>query len=327
MPGIGLIANPRSRANLKDPSRPRKLGYLIGAQGTGEATQSIDDLYRVCEEFKKERIDILGISGGDGTLHHTLTAMIKTYGEEPLPYVAILRGGTMNTVANSLDIAGNPPQLLYELVDKHRRGIWEQLPVVERPLLRVGDQYGFIFGNGVIYNFLKEYYGTGHPSPMVAAQLIAGVAASSIIGGSLGKKVYRRIKVQVEADGVTWAQQDFMAIAASVVEQAGLGFRPFYRCAEKPGSFALLGIHTNAFGFVSELPRMHRGKPMRRDKVVDAVAARVVFRSLDGNPLDYIIDGDTYEGPAELVLETGPTLRFLRLTGDAVGETILPDSA
>src|SRR5262249_53371275 len=89
MPGIGLITNPRSRLNQRDPSRMRKWSYLLGTHGTAEATKSLDDLYRVAEEFKKERIDILGISGGDGTLHHTLTAVIQTYGDQPLPLVAI----------------------------------------------------------------------------------------------------------------------------------------------------------------------------------------------------------------------------------------------
>src|SRR3954447_13253606 len=135
MPGIGLITNPRSRANLRDPSRARKLGYLIGSHGTAEATRSIDDLYRVCEQFRDERIEVLGISGGDGTLHHTLTAMIKTYGEKELPTIAVLRGGTMNTVANSLGIKGETGKLLFELVDKHRRGV--EVPVVTRPLLQV----------------------------------------------------------------------------------------------------------------------------------------------------------------------------------------------
>src|SRR6516165_1310510 len=113
VPGIGLITNPRSRVNQRDPGRALRLSYLVGRHGNAEATRSLDDLYRVCEEFKKERIDVLGISGGDGTLHHTLTAMIKTYADQPLPRIAILRGGTMNTVANSLGIKGETGKLLF----------------------------------------------------------------------------------------------------------------------------------------------------------------------------------------------------------------------
>jgi diacylglycerol kinase family enzyme len=321
VPGIGLITNPRSRAYKRDPSVPRKLGYLIGSHGTAEATKSLDDLYRVCEEFKKEKIDILAISGGDGTMHHTLTAMIQTYGGQDLPLVAMLRGGTMNTIANSLGIKGQTSRLLFELVDKHR--LQQPLEVFEKEVLQVGDRYGFIFGNGIIYNFMHEYYATGNPSPSTAAKLISSCAGSTIVGGPLSRRVYRRFRARVVADGDSWACEDFITVAASCVREIGLGFTPFYRCDEQPHKFAVLGIHTSAFGFVTELPRIFAGKPMRRDKVIDTVASEVRFTSLE-EKVEYMIDGDTYQAEQELLLKTGPKLRFIRLTGDAVGESVLP---
>lgn len=326
MPGIGLITNPRSRANLRDPSKPRKLGYLIGSHGTAEATRSLDDLYRVCEELKRERIEILGISGGDGTMHHTLTAMIRTYGDQPLPLIAILRGGTMNTIANSLGIKGETPKLLFELVDKHRRGA--ELEVFDKEILQIGLQdpkYGFIFGNGIIYNFLHEYYATGHPSPSTAARLIAHAAASTVVRGELARRIYRRFRARVIADGDLWACEDFITVAAAVVEQIGLGFRPFYRVGERPHTFALLGIHTSALGFVRDLPNIRAGRPMRRDKVIDQLASEALFEPLEDDKLEYIIDGDTYECEGPLTLKIGPSLRFVRLTGDATGEAPLPN--
>jgi diacylglycerol kinase (ATP) len=323
VPGIGLITNPRSRAYQRDPSVPRKLGYLIGSHGTAEATKSLDDLYRVCEEFKKERIEILGISGGDGTMHHTLTAMIKVWGDQEMPLVAMLRGGTMNTIANSLGIKGTTPKLLFELVDKHRLG--QPFDVFEKEVLQVGDKYGFLFGNGIIYNFLYEYYATGNPSPPTAAKLISRAAASAIVNGPLAQRIYRRFRAHVIADGDVWACEDFITVAAACVREIGLGFTPFYRCDEQPHKFAVLGIHTNAMGFVTELPRVFGGKPMRRDKVIDVVASEVRFTPLDDGNLEYMIDGDLYDEGGELVLKTGPKLRFIRLTGDAVGESQLPE--
>src|SRR5262245_52846991 len=97
----------------------RRLGYLIGSRGAAEATRPLDHLYRVAEEFKKAEIDMLGLNGGDGTIHHTLTAFSKAYGDQPLPQVALLRGGTMNTICNSLGLKGDPPKLLFELVDRY----------------------------------------------------------------------------------------------------------------------------------------------------------------------------------------------------------------
>jgi diacylglycerol kinase family enzyme len=311
VPGIGLITNPRSRVNLRDPGRARRLGYLIGSHGQAEATRSLDDLYRVVEQFKEERIDVLGISGGDGTLHHTLTAMIKTYGDQPLPPVAILRGGTMNTIARSLGIYGESQRLTFELTDLHRRGLLHEVPVVEREVLQIGDKFGFIFGNGIIYNFLHEYYATGNPSPATATKLILRAAGSSMVAGPLSRRIYKRFRARVWADGDRWACDDFITVAAAVVEQIGLGFKPFYRIGDGHAGFALLGIHTDAVGFVAELPNILSGKPMRRDKVIDQLAREVIFES--DEELEYIIDGDTYVQKDPLTLHVGPRLRFLRL--------------
>ena len=319
VPGIGLITNPRSRVNKRDPSRIRRLGYLVGAHGSSRATQSLDDLHQVCEDFHKERIDILGISGGDGTLHHTLTAMIRAYGSDPLPPVAILRGGTMNTVAASFNIHGETPRLLFELIDKHSRG--QAFDTFQRKILQIGDTFGFIFGNGLVYNFLEAYYDTGHPSPATAARLMAQGAASAMVGGALARRLYRRVNAQVTVDGEPWARQDFGVVAA-VVEQLGFGFRPFYRLRDAPDAFHVLGVHTDVVGFLAELPRVRAGKPMRRDKVIDSIARHVLFES--DQEIGYTIYGDTYVAKGRLELKLGPSVTFIRLTGDARGEEQLP---
>ena len=325
MPGIGLITNPRARTNQKDPARMRRLGYLLGSRGVPEATGSLDDLYRVAEEFRSAGIDILAINGGDGTIGCTVTAFIKVYEAAGtlLPPVAILRGGTMNTTANSLGIKGAPGRLLFEVLDRYHNR--EPFAVYEREVLKVGDDYGFIFGNGVIHNFLKVYYGTGRPSPGVAAKVLLRGIASAFVGGPFAARLTKRFRAHVTADGQEWAVSDFMSVAAAVVEQIGLGFTPFYRCNERPGAFAILGIHTGALGFVTELPRVWRGRPMRRDKVIDAVVSEVVLES-DGG-LEYTIDGDTYQGGPLLRLATGPRVRLILGGADPGRSFALPTTA
>jgi diacylglycerol kinase (ATP) len=309
MPGIGLITNPRARTNKKDPARMRRLGYLLGSRGVPEATKSLDDLYRVADEFRATGIDILGINGGDGTIGTTLTAFIKVYqaAGTPMPLVAILRGGTMNTIANSMGVKGDPGRLLFETLDRYHN--LEPFSYYEREVLKVGDDYGFIFGNGVIHNFLKAYYSTGNPSPQEAAKVLFRGIVSSIMGGDFAKKLTKRFRAHVTADGRDWAVGDFMTVAASTVEQIGLGFTPFYRTNSQPASFACLGIHTTAMGFVMEMPRIRMARPMRRDKVIDVVARRVVFES--DEECEYMLDGDTHQAGKELEIGLGPKLRFI----------------
>ena len=233
-------------------------------------------------------------------MHHTLTAMIRTYGDEPLPPVAILRGGTMNTIARSFGIFGETPQLTFELVDRHRRGVLDTIPWFEREILQVGDAYGFIFGNGIIYNFLHEYYATGAPSPATAAQLILRAAGSTMVRGALAQRIYKRFHARVVADGDRWACEDFITVAAAVVEQIGLGFKPFYRVRRAGRHLRACSASTPTRSASSPSCRnILAGKPMRRDKVIDQAARHVVFEA--DEPLEYIIDGDTYvQEPGEM---------------------------
>src|ERR1700733_419066 len=117
---IGVVLNPRSRRNLRDPRAASRLARALGDHGVVREARTLDDLYRIAEDFKKLQIDVLGISGGDGTNHVTLTGFINVYAGNQLPQIAFLRGGTMNTVANSVGIRrGKPEGLLGRLMNAY----------------------------------------------------------------------------------------------------------------------------------------------------------------------------------------------------------------
>lgn len=307
--------------NQRDPGAVRRLAYLVGDRGASAATRSLDDLYRVAEEFRRADIDVLGINGGDGTIHHTLTAFVRAFGDKPLPLIAILRGGTMNTIANSYGIRGDTSSLLFELLDRYHNH--DPFSIFEKEILQIGDAYGFIFGNGIVYNFLDAYYKTGNPSPPVAARLLLQAVGSAMVNGPLARQLTRRFRARVTVDGDVWARDDFLTVTAACVEQIGLGFKPYYRW-NVPGHFPLLGIHVpSAFGLVAELGNIYRGRPMQRNKVIDVLAREALF---EADELDYIIDGDTYQTRGSLCLRVGPKLRFVRLGGRAARPALAPPS-
>ena len=140
MPGIGIVTNPHSRRNRRHPERMRRLGYMLGRDDTYELTNRIEDVADVAREFKESDIDILGLNGGDGTNHVTLTTFIEVYGDKPLPKIALLRGGTMNTVSNGIGIKGKPPRLLANLVEKYYTG--QPFETTRRDILKVTDETG-----------------------------------------------------------------------------------------------------------------------------------------------------------------------------------------
>ncbi|MBI4124930.1 MAG: sphingosine kinase, partial [Deltaproteobacteria bacterium] len=85
MAGIGVILNPYSRSNRKNPERAEELGFIVGDKGSCYATHSIEDVKKLAREFKSRSIDIIGIAGGDGTYQKTLTVLVHVYGRDPLP--------------------------------------------------------------------------------------------------------------------------------------------------------------------------------------------------------------------------------------------------
>ncbi|HEY8078992.1 MAG TPA: diacylglycerol kinase family protein, partial [Labilithrix sp.] len=76
VPGIGVVFNPRSGRNVRDPRAAGRLARALGDNGVVRETKSIDELYRVAEDFRKLDIDVLGISGGDGTNGVTITGFL-----------------------------------------------------------------------------------------------------------------------------------------------------------------------------------------------------------------------------------------------------------
>lgn len=310
MSGIGVIVNPRSKRNLRDPRAATRLARRLGDDGVVRTVQSRDDLARIAEDFRRLEIDVLGISGGDGTNYVTITGFLAVYDNEPLPPLAFLRGGTFNTVANSVGIPRRSPDgLLANLIRRYRGREQDPLRCVERHVLRMGSHYGFIFGTGAIHGFIDDYNRTDDKNTLWAAKVLGRAAANVALGRET--RVARRWQGKVTFDdGASFPDRDYLAIGAGTVDQIGLGFTPFYRSGERDGAFHVIGIHTSAIGLVKKLPGVWRAQPMGEDHTYDRVASRCVVEARSGT-VEYMCDGDlmTQRGPLEL--STGPRVRIV----------------
>ncbi len=253
---------------------------------------------------------MLAINGGDGTAHVVLTAMVLAYGDAPLPAIALLRGGTMNTVASGIGVKGSPAALLGALVTRYHAG--EQLGWVERNLLCVPGpvpQYGFLFGNGLIANFLEAYYEGSDPSPQKAAWILARAVASAMVGGALIRRLMRPIELEVDIDGAAWAPAAYLCVAAGTVDDIGLRFRPFYLAPTHPERVHAVGFACSPMALIGELGNIWLARPTSAPGIRSALAGRMVLR---GNaPIPYMIDGDFHTGMQTLTVEVGPRVRLL----------------
>ena len=289
---IGVVLNPRSRRNLRDPRAASRLARALGDQGVVREARSIGELYRIAEDFKRLRIDVLGGS--------------------TLPQIAFLRGGTMNTVANAVGVRkGRPEGLLGRLIRAYASRAAQPLINVERHVMHVGDHYGFLFGTGAVYGYLAEYYRDGEPTPLVAAKTLLRGVGSTLVRGEMVRRMAAPFRGSVALDdGTTWPVRDYLAIAGGTIDQIGLNFRPFYRFDERPNAFHLLGIHATPMRFVRELPRILRGEPMRPGKAVEATPSGATISSADG-VVRYMVDGDLHEAQGPLRVTIGPRVKIV----------------
>ncbi len=310
MAGIGVVLNPRSRQNRRDPEAASRLAKKLGNCGVVRTAQTRDELARIAEDFRKLKIDVLGISGGDGTNHVTLTGFLEVYSDEPLPPVAFLRGGTMNTVANAIGVPkGRPDGLLASLIARYNERMENPLQVVERNVMRVGDRYGFLMGTGVIHGYMSEYYRHPEPNPLHAAKTLFDACRSVVLNRPT--PVMQRWEGRVEfPQGPNFPDRDYLCIAAGTVDQIGLGFRPFYRAPQAPGCFHILGIHTTPIGFVKKLGDVWRAKPMGEEHTHESVTTQATLHGRSGI-VRYVLDGDIHEHRGPLEMRTGPRVKLI----------------
>jgi diacylglycerol kinase (ATP) len=308
MPGIGIILNPYSRSNRKHPERIKKLGFIVGDKGSCHSTETLDEVRDLAHEFKERRIDILGLSGGDGTNHRTLSAFMDVYGETPLPRVALLRGGTMNNLASQLGIHGQPERILSNVILKYHEG--ESFVEKQVNLVRVNGAYGFLFGMGLVTRFIERYQEMEEPNPAWALRLLSLATCSALVNGKFARRLAERFDCRITLDGKVQPFKNYNMIFAGTMKTLGFNFRPLYRCDSLPGQFQIIGISATPRELLATFPQAFLARPARSENYVDEMCRDAVLEF--ERPMSYTVDGDIAAEPTTRIeLGMGPTLTFI----------------
>lgn len=308
---VAVIANPHSRKNRGDGSTSEALQALLGERGRLYRCGDPDSLTEAARAIAARDTDVVAISGGDGTGSMVLTALRTAFGGRPLPRLALLRGGTMNTVANGVGVPrGRPLELLSGLLQARAEGRATQ--TVEHRTLDIGGRLGFLFGVGVIHGFLDEYYGRGrpYPTPLTAVETLGVAIGSAMIGGRTIRRISERFHASLVVDGQPIADADFLAIGAGTTPELGLGFRPFRLATPGAEGFHLLGITCSAPKLVANLPRLYRGRGMPDGDGFDRLARELVIAT-QGAEIRFMVDGDLDTAASPLRVSLGPLVHIV----------------
>lgn len=233
---LGVIANPNARYVQAHPKIQQALSNL-GPRRV-RLTQHLDELPAAIEDlFEHEGITVLGICGGDGTVHHTVNALIqycRSRTSEPnnieLPPVALLRGGTLNIVARALRVEGNTVKLIQQFEKRFAGATLSDLPLQQLNVLGVKDavdhiRYGFIFGSEITALCLELYekrFGAGY---MGLVRFLQAVLKAYLFKDELWRR-FEPLLVQpagtLRLDGQTMQYQAVVASTVDIKLLAGL---------------------------------------------------------------------------------------------------------
>ena len=305
MSGIGVIHNPFARGNMRRPGVIKKIRDLVDDVGELWETRNVNELPRVAEDFLRKKLDILAVNGGDGTLHIVLSAFVKVYGDHPLPKVMSLRGGTMNTMSNSLGIKGRTVAIMKAAVEKYRRA--EPMKEMKQNLLKINDKFGFMSGAGLVSNLLDDYYSAPVPGPMKAVKIMFQGIGSAMVGGPYSKMLLKPAPIRLHIDGKQLPQESYSGILGCTIKQIGLGIQPTFRAYDKPDAFHFIATDISPLKFAVRIPMFWTTRDWVHPNVQHSgVTKEVVVEPL--KPIRWTVDGEMYTATEPLHFSVGPTL-------------------
>jgi hypothetical protein len=216
---VGIISNPRSRRN-QAADLPRKVGPGI----SGAAPTNAAELRETLRHFADQRIELLVIDGGDGTVRDVLTAATDIFAE--LPALALTPSGKTNALALDLGIPVG-----WSIDDAI--ATWGTGRTVTRPPIEITHadgqrRLGFIFGAGGFVRateLAQTTHRMGAIDGLAVGLSLVGAIAQTCFGGAANPwRAGERIRIVNEATGAA-IERDFYLLFGSTLQRLPLGVK------------------------------------------------------------------------------------------------------
>ncbi|RDE05685.1 diacylglycerol/lipid kinase family protein [Sphingomonas aracearum] len=301
-PRVAIVSNPRSRRNQTAELSTRVAPGMLAAAPT-TPRQLADTL----ASFAAQRIDLLVIDGGDGTVRDVLTAAGEAFGDA-LPPLAVLPSGKTNALAFDLGIPLEwSPADAQEALAAGKVQTRPPIEIVQEDgtMLR-----GFLFGAGGFVRateLAQHAHRLGAFGNLAVGLSVAGALAQSLVGGKANPwRAGERVGVVNLVTGET-SERDLYLLFGSTLERLPLGLRPLGRTA--PG-LDILAIDAPPRLLPIAAPAILaglEGEWLQRLGYHHCHATPAFAVSLKNG---FILDGELFAG-GNLSVRTGAPIRFV----------------
>jgi diacylglycerol kinase family enzyme len=304
---IDVVVNANARLHATRPRLLDRMRTLCEGVATVHPTATLAELDATAREVAARGSDLVILSGGDGSYMAGVTALARAFGEERLPRIALVPGGTVSTVARNWGMAGEPAAVLGRLI-RARHALRD----VPRPTLRVrGDEarLGFIFGTGLVASFFDVYYAEGGRGYAGAARIVARIFAESFWNGALARRVLDPMPCTLEVDGRRLAPEAWSLVCAAVVRDLGIHMLVTYRAGEDPARPHLVASPLTSRALGPRAPLVLAGRRIGGADHFDDLMGELVVRFPSAAGA-YVLDGEVLRA-AEVRVSAGPVIRVV----------------
>ncbi|MSP60306.1 MAG: hypothetical protein EXR72_08190 [Myxococcales bacterium] len=304
---IGVVLNPNAHGVTRDRTLAARLHAVLGGDGEIVETSTQEDLPRAIARFAEQGCDLVASCGGDGTNLSILSELVRRFGPDRLPRFAILRGGTVNTVAENLGIRGRPDEILGRIVARRRAG--DPIKETGQDLIEVNGRHGFLFAAAMGARFLEAYYSGPVQGAAWATALAVRTVASSLVQGRFARWLFEPIRVTLIADGETLAIARVRLLLAATIPSVGIGMKVTWQGGTQPNRFHLIASALPLRTMALQLDRVLGGRPLRGEPHIDRLVRDLVIRFESAEP--YTLDGELFR-EQQIHLRVGPRIWLVR---------------
>jgi hypothetical protein len=312
---VGLLHNPLSGRRRGGDAIRRA---LAGTRGPGaQRVTTPAEVAAALARCAEDGVDLVVVSGGDGTVQAVLTALFHGRVFEVPPLLAVMPSGTANMIAGDVGLRGNRAAALRRVLawagDPERRPA-----VVGRAVIRVQaapgaePAFGMFLGAGAIHDGTHYCLNRLHPLG-IRGQLAPAVALARYALAAAAGRPMPGVAVASAVDGAPAETGERLLFFVTTLERLVLGLRPFWGTGE--GALRFTSVATRPRQLLRALPSLLRGRPGRFGTVERGYTSRnanEIRLEFDGG---FALDGqllraESRRGP--VVLGDGGRARFVQ---------------
>jgi hypothetical protein len=233
---LGVLTNPSAQHNERFPFTHKRIEEKLSSTADAIVTACESEISEAVRcLLVDQKINVLGINGGDGTIHSTINALARllesgvTYDSgEPVrkPTLLLLNGGTYNIASRAMRTNHNPEDTLTRFLTRWKNRPLDSISTREIGLLKVqpiGAEpdkalLGMVFGSQVIANTLELCDSIGGGYPGLAAFLAKGTLGYFLKSSFFKENRWRLEpnKRSIEIDGLS--NRGTIGVVASTID-------------------------------------------------------------------------------------------------------------